>query len=180
MFNIALKRNYFIFILNIWRLIVIKLKEILNNIIKADFFKLLLEAETDSDFKSWPSTFVIGADAKLIRGIRLHGYALINYPDLWNAAALLFGGDAKLESMIKAGTNALYKFMYNQGMVRGGGSGEWAFVSFNKQKISNESLMTILRLMKGSNIEKVMVSSVGIPEGMSTELTPEEFIDKYL
>ena len=103
----------------------IKLKALLERINKFHRINYLIEnLILEGAVSEWPGTFVIGPDSRVISDINdkiiLHGQAIKLYPELYEKAIELFGGKDGLGEAIMAGRDTLYKFMYDNGMIRGG------------------------------------------------------------
>lgn len=158
---------------------VIRLGKLVESILKVRRIRLLVEQMIkEGALGNWYGYFAVGPDAKFIPvgsgEMQYHGDVLKKYPALRKKAVALFGGEGQLYNAVEAGEEKLYKFMYDNGFIRGGRY----WVAFDPHKAPFKSLMTVLQLAKENNIKEFNVE-LGI-SGPYTSFTVEEFVEKFL
>ena len=141
---------------------------LLRRLIQEILRKILLEA-----IDIWPEQFVIGPDSKININIGYHGNALKKYPELYKQVLTMYDNDTDaLQIAIDNGHDDLYKFMYDNGMVRGGGA-TFKYVTFDKDKISNETKEILIHLAHlVDNQDTIRVGDHG-------QFKPQQFIGRF-
>jgi len=157
---------------------VIKVGKLVEVILKIKYIKLLVEQMIrEANLGGWRGYFVIGPDSKIVRldNNQYHGEALRKYPKLYKEAGKLIGGEDAMKLAIRGGEEALYKFMYDKGFIRGG----MYWLAMNSHKAPSKSLMVILQLAKESGVKKFNVED-DYNRKWYDEITVDEFIEKFL
>ena len=158
---------------------VIKLGTLIESILKVHRIKRLVEGMIREVFLGgWPHTFVIGPDSKVVKlsgEFKYHGDALRNYPLLMKKALSLFDDEKNLKSNIDSGSIKLYRFMYDEGFIRGGDY----WIAFDSEKVPQKSLMVILQLAKEGN-KKFFEVDDNAGNRVYSKMTVDEFIEAFL